>query len=85
MSYSKIEQIAKPLKEEEKSFTDFKTIEERTEALGFPTLEQPLRFYTSEEVFPSRKQTAKNPVYKKYGFLTPPLSAHITNTSLNGS
>ena len=81
----KLEKIGKLLKAEEERFMDYREIEERTTALGFPISIRTLRFYINEGVLPPPKKIGKTPVYEEDWILNVLLAVHLMKTRFHRS
>ena len=77
--------LAEKLRSEEEHFADYKTIEQKTTELGFPTSVRTLRFYVSEGILPPPKKSGKAPVYPQEWILNTLLCIHLMKTRFSRS
>ena len=81
----KTHKLVEKLKTEAQSFADYKTIEEKSAELGFPTSVRTLRFYVSEGILPPPRKRGKFPVYPQEWILSMLLAIHLMKTRFSRS
>ncbi|GIW70694.1 MAG: hypothetical protein KatS3mg102_0236 [Planctomycetota bacterium] len=83
----RLQELGARLKDEEERLLDYREIEERSTALGFPTSERTLRFYVSEGVLPppQARRGGRTPVYREDWILPVLLAIHAMKTRFGRS